>query len=113
MGECLERQEELEIKIIAVRQMINGFANVAGEVFDEADELGLTDAIRQAIKTNMAPLEPTDIRTKLQQLGFKTAKYGNFMSSVHTVIGRLLKNGEIKQQNIPPNRPAYIWVDKK
>src|SRR5258706_5730468 len=111
IGECLSRQEELEKKLAAIRQMINAFSNALGEQFEEADELGLTDAVRQAIKTHNGPLEPIAVRDRLQQLGFNTNKYGNFMASVHTVIARLLKQGEVKQQVIQPgNKAAYVWV---
>ena len=110
LGDCLAQQEGLERKILAVRQMIVGFSNVLGEQFDEVDELGLTDAVRQAFKTQTAPLEPTAVRTRLQELGFNTNRYGNFMASVHTVIQRLLKSHEIKQQVIQPgNKVAYVW----
>jgi hypothetical protein len=35
------------------------------------------------------------------------------MASLHTVINRLAKGGEIKPQNIQPgNKPAYVWVQK-
>jgi hypothetical protein len=111
LGECLAQQEEIERKLLAVRQMIVSFSNVLGEQFEEADELGLTDAVRQAFKTQTAPLEPTAVRTRLQQLGFNTNKYGNFMASVHTVINRLVKSGEIKQQILQPgNKVAYMYL---
>ena len=111
LGNCLAEQEELERKIAAVRQMIFGFSNALHEQFEEADELGLTDAVRQAFKTSKVPLEPTAVRTRLQELGFNISKYGNFMASIHTVIGRLVTSREIKQQNAQPgNKVAYVWA---
>jgi hypothetical protein len=110
LGECLATQEQLEKRIVAVRVMIGGLSNALNQTFDEADELGLTDAVRQAFKTNSTPLEPTALRTRLQQLGFNTKKYGNFMASLHTIISRLAQSGEIKQQQIPGNKIGYVWA---
>jgi hypothetical protein len=113
LGILLEQQEAVEKKIVAVRQMIVAFSNVTGELFEEADEMGMTEAIRQAFKANKGPLEPTAVRTRVQELGFDTKKYGNFMASVHTVINRLVQQGELKQQLVQPgNRNAYVWVIK-
>lgn len=110
LGDCIAQQEELEKRLAALRTVITGFSNALGEQFEEADEIGLTDAVRQAIKTYDKPLEPTDVRTRLQQLGFNTKKYGNFMASVHTVLNRLVKSGEIKTQVLPGNKAAYVWA---
>jgi hypothetical protein len=113
LGECLARQEELEKQLAALRLVISGFSSGLGEQFEEADEIGLTDAVRQAFSTHSTALEPTAVRTRLQQLGFNTKKYGNFMASVHTVINRLAQRGEIKQQQIQPgNKVGYIWQRK-
>jgi chromosome segregation ATPase len=111
LGDCLGQQEELERKIAAVRQMIFGFSNALHEQFEEADELGLTDAVRQAFKTSKGPLEPTAVRTRLQELGFNISKYGNLMASIHTVISRLVHQQQLKQQQIQPgNKVGYVWI---
>jgi hypothetical protein len=113
LGECLAQQEELEKKIAAVRQMIFGFSNALGETFEEADEIGLTEAVRQAFKTQTEPLEPIAVRTRLQQLGFNTKRFGNLMASIHTVINRLVGQGQIRPQNLQPgNKPAYVWIPR-
>jgi hypothetical protein len=111
LGDCLAKQEEFEKRLAALRQVINGFSGALGEQFEETDEIGMTDAVRQALKSYDKPLEPLDVRTRLQQLGFNTNKYGNFMASVHTVLSRLTKRGEVKQVVVQPgNKAAYVWV---
>jgi hypothetical protein len=112
MGLCLQRQEELEKKIAAIRQMIMGFSAALGEQFVEEDSLGLTDAIRQAFKTHEAPLTPTDVRGRLEALGYDTSKYGNMMASVHTIINRLVTQGQIRQNGTIAGKPAYQWIQQ-
>jgi hypothetical protein len=109
LGYCLKNQEGLEKKIAAVRQMIAGFSDALGEKFVEEDSLGLTDAIRQAFKTSDASLTPTDLRGRLESLGYDTSKYGNLMASVHTVINRLLHQEQIQPNGTIGGKPAYQW----
>jgi hypothetical protein len=113
LGECLAQQEGLEKKIVAIRQMIFGFSSALGQQFEEADELGFTDAMRQTFKTANGPLEPTDVRTRLENIGYNTKKFGNLMASIHTVISRLVRSKEIEPKTIQPgNKTAYVWIQK-
>jgi hypothetical protein len=109
LGGCLKHQEELEKKIAAVRQMITGFSDALGEQFVEEDSLGLTDAIRQAFRTSGSPMTPTDVKGRLETLGYDTSKYGNMMASVHSVINRLVKQGQIRGVGALGGKPAYQW----
>jgi hypothetical protein len=112
LGTCLKQQEVLEKKIVAVRQMIVGFSDALGEQFVEEDSLGLTDAIRQAFKTSSQPMTPTDVKGRLELLGYDTSKYGNLMASVHTIITRLTRQGQITAAGTAGNKPTYRWVQK-
>lgn len=113
MGECLKRQEQLEKKIVALRQTITALSDVLGERFVEEDSLGLTDAVRIAFKTYGQPMAPTDVKDRLEQMGYDTTKYGNLMASVHTIINRLQRQGQIKHTGtIANNKPGYQWVQK-
>jgi chromosome segregation ATPase len=111
LGEALKRQEELEKKLTAIRQMIYSFSDVVGESFDEVEELGLTDAVRQAFRTSATRLTPPQVKARMWELGFDVTKYGNAMAAIHTVIGRLVSNGEITQNGTDgANKPAYQWA---
>jgi chromosome segregation ATPase len=113
LGECLARQEELEKKLAAVRQMIYSFSNVLGETFDEADELGLTEAVRQAFKSSSSAMSALQVKGRMVDLGFDIAKYGNIMAAVHTVIGRLVKQSEIMQNGTDgAGKPCYQSIPK-
>jgi cysteinyl-tRNA synthetase len=111
LGECLRSQEELEKKIVAIRQMIVAFSNALGQDFDEGDALGLTDALRQAFKTSNMRLAATDVRLRLESLGYDITRYGNMMAAIHTVISRLVDQGQIRQNGTNnSNKPVYEWI---
>jgi hypothetical protein len=113
LGQLLSKAEEAEKRVGNLREIVAGLSKLLGEDFVEEDALGLTDAIRQAFKTNLGqPLEPTGVRARLQQMGYDISKYGNFMASVHTVINRLVRGKEIKPaMPAVPNKPAYVWAE--
>ncbi len=84
-----------------------------GEEFDEADALGLTDAIRQTFMAQQnTQLTAQNVRDRLEFMGFSLEKYGNALASIHTVIKRLLDKNEIEE--VAPTREgeksAYIWT---
>jgi hypothetical protein len=110
IGECLKEQAQLEKRLVGVRETIVALSKMLGEDFIEEDALGLTDAIRQAFKTYGSSLAPTDVKERLEQSGYDTAKYGNVMASVHSVINRLVSRGEIRSTGTIGGKPAYEWV---
>ena len=112
LGSCLKEQTRLEKKIVAVRQMIVGFSDALGEKFVEEDSLGLTDAIRQAYKTAGGKLAPTDLKDRLESIGYDTSKYGNLMASVHSVINRLITQGQLRPIAVG-QKQFHEWTGKE
>jgi hypothetical protein len=110
LGDTYKQQETLEKKITALRATIAALARMLDEEFVEEDAMGLTDAIREAFRAAgpSGNLTPTEVKGKLEMMGYNTAKYGNVMASVHTIINRLVNKGEIKQAGTrPDNKPCY------
>jgi hypothetical protein len=110
LGEKFKEQEMLEKKITGLRATIAALARMLDEEFVEEDAIGLTDAIRAAFRAAglTGTLTPTEVKEKLEMMGYDTAKYGNVMASVHTIINRLVGKREIKQAgNRADNKPCY------
>jgi hypothetical protein len=113
LGAHAREIELLEERISGLRETIFALSRMLrAEPFEEADALGLTDAIRQAYRTHGGPLVPTDVRARLESMGYDTGKYGNLMASVHSIIGRLEKRGEIRSSGTIGGKPAHAWVPK-
>lgn len=113
MGNCLKEQETLEKKIAGLRATIAALARMLDEEFFEEDAMGLTDAIREAFRSMGANgnLTATEVKGRLEMMGYNTAKYGNVMASIHTIINRLANKGEIKHVGSRgDNKPCYAPV---
>jgi hypothetical protein len=111
LGQCLQRQEELETRIAHLQEVAAAVARLIGEVYIPEDVKGLTDAIRQAFKT--APhleMNAIVVRARLHQMGFDLAKYGNVLAAIHTVLKRLHERGVLIATGIIGNSQGYMWV---
>jgi hypothetical protein len=110
LGEAQARAQELEQRIGDLRQTISVLSNLCGqEDLDLESSLGLTDAIRVAFcGLGQQSVTPQEMRLRLESQGFNTRRYGNLLASIHTVLGRLEKKGEIKQAGTRPDgKVAY------
>jgi hypothetical protein len=112
IGENQKARDTLEKELVTVRQIIVALSTMLGREFNEDDELGLTDAVRQAFRTSGKPLAPTDVKGRMESLGYNTAKYGNTMAAIHTVINRLIAQKQIKTSPPVAGKPMYEWIMK-
>ncbi len=111
IGENQKEREVLETELTTVRQIVVSLSSMLGKEFDEDNTLGLTDAVRQAFSTTTDALAPTEVRQRLENLGYDTTKYGNAMAAVHTVINRLVKQKQIVQAPPAAGKPQlYKWA---
>ena len=112
LGKCIQKQEELETRISQLQEITVAIARLLGEEYVPEDAMGLTDAIRQAFKTEPnANMTAMEVRAKLQKMGFDITQYRNVLASIHTVLTRLHAKKEIKQAAVRSNgRPAYQLV---
>jgi hypothetical protein len=119
LGEINDRKTTLEIRIAKLRETVIALGRIFGEEFDEADALGMTDAIRQFYMAQPdTALTAQNVRDRLEFLGFSLEKYGNALASIHTVIKRLLEKGELTEAVSigsigDGTKTAYIWRTMK
>jgi hypothetical protein len=113
LGETNKRKAELETRIASLRETVIALGRMCGEEFDEADALGLTEAIRQTFMASPnVMMTAQSVRDRLEALGFNVTKYGNALASIHTVITRLEKKGDIKESGAIGDKTAYRWVNR-
>jgi hypothetical protein len=59
-------------------------------------ELGFTDAVRKVFENTKDHLHhPVSVRDELKKMGFPLAKYKNPLASIHTILKRLVDQGEL------------------
>lgn len=106
--EVIRKQEELEQQIMELRRTVAALSALCGEPFDEDDEFGLTDSIRMALRTHPGALNAQQVKTRLEQIGYKTDST-NLLASVHTILKRLALKGELDDSATVDGKTAYRW----
>lgn len=96
LARLLEQRAALDVTIHELQNKIRHVARMVGvRVDDPIQQLGLTDAIRYVIQHAGTPLTPVQVRDELLKRYCSPEDYRNLLASVHTVIKRLARVGEI------------------
>ena len=92
----LEERTRLDARILQLQQDIRHVARmVEVTVDDPITQLGLTDAIRYVIQHAAKHMTPVEVRDELLKRYCDPEDYRNLLASVHTVMKRLERAGEI------------------
>jgi hypothetical protein len=109
LGQAQERADKAEKAIVELRQTIAALQRLCGEPeFVEEDALGLTEAIRMAFRTADRDMSAHDVREQMESMGY-AGRWGNLLASIHTVIPRLHKKGDIVPAGNLNGRELYRW----
>ena len=106
LGDVQVREVILDARIFELRQTIASLAKLCGEEYVEEDELGLTDAVRLALKTANQNMTPQTVRARLMSMGFDVRKYGNLLAAIHTVLKRLVAKNQAREAG----NGVYSWI---
>jgi hypothetical protein len=118
--ESLRQREALATKIARQQTRVAALAALcesSEEIADmaEMDLGGLTNACRTAFRAaGNRGLMPTEVRGALDRLRFPTRTHKNILASIHTVIRRLEKAGEIRRaihdRHEGEDKSVYRWA---
>ena len=103
------RRERIDRRISRLREAIMGLGSLCNkaafeisrdhpELFPDtaSPDVGFTDAIRAVFRDNKEySYSPIEIRDYLEFTEFDVAKYKNVLASIHSIVKRLKKKGEI------------------
>jgi len=104
----LQKREQLDREIRRLRETLKPLGELCGADPEEIDKLllaegfavesrmGFTDAIRRLFRMHKTALHPTEIRDDLLKIGIGREQV-NLLSSIHTVLRRMVEGGEIKR----------------
>jgi hypothetical protein len=109
------REKEIDKKIDAMAQTVSALAPLVPEPTPELTlpnvlaivgraivEVGITDRIRALFRvTSARQISALEVRDELVASGFYGADYSNFLSTIHTVLRRLVLSGEIAEVSSP------------
>jgi hypothetical protein len=100
------RRREIDARLSQLAQTIGALNRLCG--FAPTAPWGLTDACRLVLKNAAAPLTPTEVRDRLASIGFDLSRHSNPLASIHTVLKRLNRAGELRLLTRSPGRHAYV-----
>lgn len=104
-----QQRQDVDRRIAEVAQTIGTLSRLCGLV--PTVPLGLTDACRLVVRGAGVPVTPTDVRQRLQSIGFDLSKYANDLAAIHTILKRLNESGELRfiPRAHEPAKHAYVW----
>lgn len=104
-----QQRQEIDKRLAEVAQTIGTLSRLCGLI--PTVPLGLTDACRLVVRGAGVPVTPTDVRQRLQSIGFDLTKYANDLAAIHTILKRLNESGEMRRipRGDQPGKHAFIW----
>ena len=73
------------------------------------DLSSITEVVRAAVKSASQPITPPELRDAVLAMGFNQRKYSQFLASLHVVLKRLVKNGEVREFTFADTK-KYWWA---
>jgi hypothetical protein len=118
MAEWNQKKTIAEQEMAKIEQLIHGNLGMIPpnerqaflEELEQSSPSGITDRVRLAYKTVYPKgLTPMQLRDSLTASGVSLSHYSNPMSTIHSVVRRLLAAREI-EPNGDPDIGGYRWV---
>ena len=88
-----EKRRDIDKRLAQLAQTIGTLNRLCGYV--PTVTWGLTDAVRVVLRGAPHPMTPTEIRDRLEAIGFDLDRYTNSLAAIHTVLKRLNESKEI------------------
>jgi hypothetical protein len=101
----------LDAQIAKLEQVEAALQGVAEPRRKAANLASITDVVRTAIQGARQPITPTELRDEVLALGFDKRKYSQFLASLHVVLKRLVKSGEVREFTFADTK-KYWWALK-
>src|SRR5947209_6474193 len=101
-----ERLTALDNEIPILREKITSLATLVDDIpadsplglmLDAVVEMGLTDAVRAALKAINAPRTPLEVKNWLLRQRYNLDNYSNVMATLHIILKRLVKSKEAEE----------------
>ncbi len=73
------------------------------------DLSSITDVVRKVLQSAREPITPPQVRDKMIEMGFDKGPYSQFLASIHVILKRLWKNGEVFEFSFREGK-RYWWA---
>jgi hypothetical protein len=113
----VEEREAIDKKIAQVKQALVALAPMVEEkqsslidlIQQQAATLGITDAIREVLRSAKTPLTPIEVRDRLVSMKPDVKTQANLMASIHSVLKRLIPD-EATVFTSKQGDVVYKWI---
>jgi hypothetical protein len=104
LAKAIQERDHWNLEIVKLEQLMKSLAQMVS-ASDKAQAkfnaleaaFGFTETVHTIIRSSKVPLSAMDVRDKLLNLGYDISGYSNPLGFVHSVLGRLEKQGKIKE----------------
>ena len=120
LSSLMRQRRKLDVEISRLQTLARTQALLRLGVGDDRDlslspdpnrrSIGFTEAVRQVLFTYRVWLTPGVVRDLLPSVGFEPSQQKHELSSVHTVLKRLVRSGMAVRQLIF-QKMMYRWAD--
>jgi len=119
LASLLSERKKIDEQIARLQPLINHLEGLCHELGDRAARdtaakaamaTGLTNAARPTLEEAFGPLTPAQLKQRMQAKGFDFSNYSLPLSSLHVVLQRLVKAGQVKVVPQKDGKKAYQWI---
>ena len=122
LAHLLVQREKIDRKVARLKAVIDQLQNLSAEMLRKNRErsidrvikahltMGITDLSRVILKETFLPMTAGQIREKLEAGKLDLSRYSNPLAVIHTVLKRLVKNGEVRIVPRERGKKAYQWI---
>jgi len=116
LADAAKQKEILDKRIARLKQTLASLdALIEGdeastESRQEMDVVGITDAVRNALKIANSPRTAVDVRDWLASSGYDLSDQENALASIHTILKRLVRSGEAQDGLNETGKAVYKWA---
>jgi hypothetical protein len=104
-------QEARDILMRVSEQPLQSIPSI--EEFIEAGDVGITDAVRGALRLNYPNrLTALQIRNVVESHGFALKKYRNAMATIHQVLKRLVEDSKQVAVSVEGDEKFFQWIER-
>jgi len=115
----LRQRQKIDERMARLQPLISHLEGLCRELGDRTAKehaakveltTGLTELARVTLEEAFIPLSTTELKQRMEAKGFDFSHYSNPLSSIHVVLRRLVKGGQVKVVPQKGGKKAYQWV---
>jgi hypothetical protein len=118
LSDLIRARRELDSKILRLQGQLRSLKTLRKEeranspaLASSVGDVGITDAIRRVFQTYPIWLTPVSVRDLLPCVDFDAGRYQDPLTSIHSILRRLVATGEVIRADQPHGTAGYILAD--